>query len=100
MRLDALTYPLDPGFKRTGTSEAAAAAVAPRAQTLCEKVLALLEERALTADECATMLNKSVLSVRPRLSQLLARDLIEDTGRTRQNISGVSATVWRAVARG
>jgi hypothetical protein len=97
MRLDAMTYPLDPGFKRHGPSEAAAEAIAPRAATLCDQVLDLLKRQPMTADECAAAMKKSVLSVRPRLSQLLARNLIEDTGRTRHNISGVSATVWKAV---
>lgn len=94
--LDLSSYPSSPGFKRAGTSEEAAKAIAPKAATLRDQVLAALKEHALTADECATYLRRSILSVRPRLSELEALHLIEDTGRRRMNISGKSAIVWRA----
>lgn len=90
-------YPKNPGWKKRGTSKRAAEAVKPRAPTLRDQVLGLLRDASLTADEAAAALNKSVLSVRPRLSELLALGKIHDTGRTRANESGVQATVWRAV---
>jgi predicted ArsR family transcriptional regulator len=90
-------YPASPGFKSGGTSRAAAEAMKPRAGTLRDRALALLKDAALTADEVAWKLNRSVLSVRPRLSELVAKGLIHDTGRTRPNASGVQASVWRAV---
>jgi len=37
------------------------------------------------------------LSIRPRLTELLALGKIADTGETRTNASGKKATVWRAV---
>jgi predicted ArsR family transcriptional regulator len=92
-------YPATPGFKAEGTSRAAAEAMKPRALTLREQVLSLLKSAALTADECAARLEKTVLAVRPRLSELSRIGSIEDTGRTRRNESGVQATVWRASAK-
>ncbi len=94
--LDLFTYPSQPGFKRSGTSRAAAEKIAPRAPTLRDMALRLMMDAALTADEVAAKLGKSVLSIRPRLSELNRMGLIYDTGRTRKNESGVSATIWRA----
>jgi predicted HTH transcriptional regulator len=93
-----LAYPAAPGARRNRNSRAAADAIQPRARTLRERVVALLADAALTADECANILNKSVLAIRPRLSEALALGLIYDTGRARKNASGVKATVWRACA--
>lgn len=90
-------YPASPGYKTGGTSRAAAEAVKPRALTLRERVLDLLKAAPLTADQCAAKLGKSVLSIRPRLSELVAQEKIYDTGKTSRNDSGVAATVWKAV---
>jgi hypothetical protein len=49
-----------------------------------------------TADECAGYLGETILSIRPRFSELRAFGLIEDTGDRRLNDSGRRATVWRA----
>jgi len=43
------------------------------------------------------VLGETIMSVRPRLSELLKLGKIADTGRTRANSSGRMATVWRAV---
>lgn len=92
---DLFTYPRHPGSKRAGTSRRAAEIVAPRAPTLRDKVLALLKADAMTADEAAAALGESILSIRPRLSELVKMDLIYDTGLTSKNASGVNATIWR-----
>lgn len=89
-------YPKSPGHKTGGTSKAAAEKIAPRAPTLRDALLGLLRGAALTTDEAAAKLGKSILSIRPRASELLAMGLIYDTGKTRRNESGVQATVWRA----
>lgn len=49
----------------------------------------------MTADECARHLSESVLSIRPRFSELLRANRIEDTGERRKNASGRNATVWK-----
>lgn len=94
---DLFTYPRAAGWKRDGTSRDAAKKMGRRAPLLRDALLGLLKGAALTADEAAVKLGKSVLSIRPRASELLAMGLIYDTGKTRKNDSGVQATVWRAV---
>lgn len=89
-------YPANPGWKRTETSRVAAEAVKPPVPTLRDKVQALLKDAELTADECATLLNVTVLACRPRLSELFRLGMIEDTGKTRPNASRIQTTVWRA----
>lgn len=93
-------YPSEPGSKeKGGTSAEAAATVAPDAATLRGQVLAaLIELGPMTADEIAARLRLSVLSVRPRVSELLAQQRIERTGERRQNVSGMNAAVWRVRA--
>lgn len=94
---DAYAYPHQPGFKRRGTSEDAADAIAPNAATLRAKVRAALEERPMTADETADYLGVDKLSIRPRFSELSAVSEIEDSGLRRQNRSGKKAIVWQRV---
>lgn len=89
-------YPHAPGFKREGTSKIAAQEMLRTAKTLSEKTLALLHTRPLTADEVADILGKSVLAIRPRLSELNTLGKIVETSDRRRNASGKLAAVWRA----
>lgn len=91
------TYPESPGYKRGGTSKAAADSMREKAPTLRDMVIKELSQANLTADECAARLGKSILSIRPRLSELVALGKIADTGTTLKNASGKRATIWRAV---
>jgi len=95
--LDFARYPDAPGYKRGGTSKAAADSMREKAPTLRDMVLAELSQANATADECAAAMGLSLLSVRPRFTELLALGKIADTGMTRRNQSGKKATVWRAV---
>ena len=54
-----------------------------------------LKERDLTADEVATLLGKSVLTIRPRISELARAGVITDSGNRRPNASGHNAIVWK-----
>lgn len=92
-----INYPDSPGYKEPTTSKAAAIAEASRSETLRERVYNLLCRMELTADECAENLRESILSVRPRLSELRLKGRIQQTGRTRHNASGHRAIVWRGV---
>ncbi len=86
-------YPEAAGFKeRGGTSEDAAATV--NAETLRAEVLECLGGHDLTADECAGELAESVLSIRPRFSELFKMGRIVKTETRRPNRSGKMATVW------
>lgn len=90
-----LLYPHTPGSKRDGTSREAAQSIAPRAETLRTKALAMIRKHnGLTADECAAVLNESVLAIRPRITELSVLKLIRDSGRVRKNASGRKAIVW------
>jgi hypothetical protein len=89
-------YPYQPGFKRGGdTSEQAAAEMRARASRLQRASLAALRLQDLTADEVAASLGESILAIRPRLSELVAKGKIEASGRRRPNASGKLAIVWR-----
>lgn len=92
-------YPEAPGHKGIAeTSRDAAKAAKPTAALLRQRVLEQLEHsRGLTSDECAARLKLSVLSVRPRFSELLTMKLIRDTGARRVNVSGRNAVVWAAI---
>jgi len=96
--LDFARYPAAPGYKRGGTSKAAADSMKEKARSLRDEVLWFLQDcGSMTADECALMMNKSILSIRPRFTELLRLGKIYDVGVTRKNESGKQATVWRAV---
>lgn len=96
-------YPASPGFKeKGGASQDAAAAIAPKADGLRERILALFNSEPLkvkgrvriTADEAAAMLRVDRLGIRPRFTELLAEGKIRKTDQRRKNVSGQSATVW------
>jgi hypothetical protein len=89
-------YPNLPGFRVSGPSELAATAIASIAKTLREQVRNTIAAapNGLTADEVAAQLNKSVLSVRPRVSELHRQGEIRQTGSRGKNASGMTATVW------
>jgi hypothetical protein len=97
---DLFTYPHAPGFKARETSAAAAEAMKSRAPLLREMALSVLRSSYVgkTADEVANMLGESVLSIRPRISELSRQGLIEDSGTRRRNDSGKSAIVWKVRA--
>ena len=91
------TYPDVPGFKRHGTSQEAAAEVAEEASKLQMACFACLKIAPLTADEVATQLGRSVLAIRPRISELVAKGWVVETPQRRINASGKWAAVWRSV---
>jgi hypothetical protein len=90
-------YPERPGFKAIGASEEAARHVAGDAARLRAEVLAELHNGPGTADEIAKRMQRSPLSIRPRVSELKAMSKIAATGERRRNESGMSASVWRVI---
>ena len=96
-RMSELIYPDVPGFKASGPSEQAAEAMSSTASKLRAAVLAQFVQYpgGATADEIAKDLNLSVLSVRPRVSELKRLGEIKQTGGRRKNESGMTATVWQ-----
>lgn len=90
------SYPESPGYKESGASREAALSMQEDAATLRGRALDLLKWEALTADEVAARLSRSILSIRPRISELRAKGLVENTGARRVNASGKAAAVWKA----
>lgn len=53
----------------------------------------------MTADECATKMDRSPFAIRPRVTDLFNSGFLEETGEKRRNVSGMKARVLRAVER-
>lgn len=90
-------YPHSPGYKRNGTSQESATRIAPRTKTLRDRCLSVLKFEPLSPDEIALRLGESVLSVRPRCSELLALGKIRETDERRANASGHFAHVLELI---
>lgn len=92
-----MKYPQHPGHKeKAGTSQQAAESMKESAKGIQHRVMAsLTDDGPGTTDEVAARLGLSVLSVRPRFSELLAEGVIEKSCRKRRNESGRMAAVWR-----
>jgi predicted ArsR family transcriptional regulator len=97
-RTDLFAYPLAPGAQDRGTSRAAAEVAATTSPLLRAMALDVLERsNGLTADQVAARLGKSILSIRPRITELARLGKVRDTGDRRPNASGRTAIVWAAV---
>jgi predicted ArsR family transcriptional regulator len=98
---DFAEYPQRPGWKRQDTSAEAAEAVASAAPILRARCLAALERSdGLTADELAERIGFPILSVRPRVSELVNMGKVaRKAGVRRQSSSGHSSAVWVVVPR-
>ncbi len=82
---------------KTDTSYAAGRKMDPPAPKLRERAYDMIKAAGtlgLTADECADCLEKSVLSIRPRLSELSELKLIVDSNQRRINSYGNKMIVW------
>jgi hypothetical protein len=94
------SYPHHLGWKAPGASRNAAAhAVARHAKTLRVRVLAFLRVQyptAFSADQIADGSGETILSVRPRVSEVHKSREIEAAEGRHKNASGLSAHYWRA----
>ena len=92
---DLFRYPQQPGAQDRDTSADAAAATARAAPILRAAALAVLEKsNGLTADEVVGKLGLSILSIRPRVTELARMGKVRDGGDRRLNRSGRRAIVW------
>ena len=95
---DLFLYPYARGARDRDTSQAAGDSAAATAPLLRGKALAILERsNGLTADEVAGRLGLSILSIRPRITELTRLGKVRDSGARRPNASGRNAIVWAAV---
>jgi len=89
-----MNYPGNAGYKERTTSKEAAEQMDTRVALLRTRCCHLLMYGDYTADELAHLMGESILSIRPRISELKAKQLVFDTGVRRKNQSGKSAIVW------
>jgi predicted ArsR family transcriptional regulator len=95
---DLFTYPHQPGAQARATSQDAADEIADTAPQLRARALAVVERsNGLTADEVAGRLGLSILSIRPRLTELSRLGKVRDSGQRRKNASGRNAIVWAPI---
>lgn len=93
-QLDLMAAAVPPYRRNSDTSKAAAESMRESVAELEYQVLeALRLYGPMTSDEVAHAIGRSILSVRPRITELKARGLIADTGRRRANESGRSAAI-------
>jgi len=93
--IDKPAAPFAPG---SATSQAAAAAIAPKARDIRQRVLMFIRSRreyGSTDQELCEALDLASDSGRPRRCELVAAGLVTDCGMTRLTKSGHRAIVWR-----
>lgn len=94
--MSQIAVPYDTASKtERGPSNDAGARLRPKSPTLRDHVLTVLSRGHFTADEIAERMGRSILAVRPRVTELAAAGKIIDSGSRRKNSSGASATVWK-----
>ena len=92
-----MNYPYTPGYQATDTSKAAAHRFDLKINDMHESVLeALRGTHGMTSDEVATKIGESILTIRPRVTELKRMGLVVDTGSRRKNVSCRSAIVYVA----
>ena len=94
-----MTYPNSPGWKAPGSSLDAARNIRSHAKTVRDRVHNFLKARHpafFSADQIADHLGESILTIRPRVSELNRAGEIEAVTERRKNASGMSAHCWRA----
>jgi len=94
---EPLVYPDAAGFKeKGGASQEAAARLNPVLKKNQQEALDAFHRaaRPVTADELAELMGKTIVSVRPRVSELRRLGKIVSTGERRASSFGQPATVW------
>jgi glycerol dehydrogenase-like iron-containing ADH family enzyme len=85
-----------PGSKGGGASREAAELITSRAALLRSHITDFMANGYfLTADEIANQMRESVLSIRPRVSELVKAGVLIKTAERRKNASGANAHVLR-----
>lgn len=93
-----LKYPMSPGYKEHSTSKEAATKVASRSRKLRERTLDAIKRKhsyGATPEEVSEILNESILSIRPRFTELKIMNFIYDSGLRRKNSFNSNTKVWR-----
>lgn len=95
----AKRYPNRAGYKTEGTSQEAAAGIeaSGTAARLRTAVLGFYATQSGTPDECAAALGESILSIRPRCTELCQQGLLYRTGERRKSSEGRAQNVLAMV---
>src|ERR1044072_9478097 len=88
-------YPHAPALGKTATSRGMARKIAPRHKEAHRRILAMLRDGPLNADEIAEKLGMDVLYCRPRVTEMKELGLIEETGEKRPSSRGNPMMVYR-----
>jgi len=91
-------YPLTAGYKENSTSKEAAEKIDSRSTNLrteCLKIVKRQGNYGATPEEVAEILSESILSIRPRFTELKLLQYIIDSGDRRKNSFGSNTKVWR-----
>ena len=91
-------YPLTAGYKENSTSKEAAEKIDSRSTNLrteCLKIIKRKGNYGATPEEVAEILSESILSIRPRFTELKLLQYIIDSGDRRKNSFGSNTKVWR-----
>lgn len=86
-----------PALGKADTSREAAIRIAPHMSPMRKLVYDNIPYSGITGSELADKLNKSVTSIRPRLTDLYNQHLIEDTGNRRMNRDGFNEKVFAKI---
>lgn len=88
-------YPEAPGFKARDTSEDASIGIEPKARGLRARVYDALRLGPATPEDIAERLGEPVHNIRPRITELSARNMVEDSGERGPAMGGRQAIKWR-----
>ena len=93
-----MQYPNKVGYKKRRTSKQAGLEIQQIAPTIRKQCLSIIKNKnhyGATPDEVAELLNLEITTVRPRFSELVKKNCIQDSQQTRLNKSGKQAIVRR-----
>lgn len=98
--IEAMAAALRPSPGVTDTSAEAANRITPRVSPLRLGVLTALQHEPLTADEAAAACEVSILSIRPRMTEMGGWGWVRATGKRRPSAAGNPAMVWEITSAG
>ena len=93
-----LKYPKKPGYKEHSTSKQAAEEITVRSRKLRVKTLEVIKRKGsygATPEEVSEILSESILSIRPRFTELKINGDIVNSGNKRRNGFNKQTIVWR-----
>lgn len=92
-----MKYPYNAGYKQQNTSKEAAKLINNKAKSLRERIKDIFDnypEGIYSAHDLSKILDASIYNIRPRLSELLALDFIQDT-EIRKKHDGKYTICWK-----